>query len=131
MLTMAVPKRVCGQLYRHACIDGTFPLSIGGASEGKMSPVSRPGTSEASGEYSMTKTITAVFDGQVLRPEASADLRTNQRYRLTLEPLEEEERPTDVWTVLEQLAGTIGAPPDWSAEHDHYLYGTPKRQRLP
>jgi hypothetical protein len=34
----------------------------------------------------------------------------------------------NVWDVLEALTGTIKAPADWSAEHDHYLYGTPKRQ---
>ena len=32
------------------------------------------------------------------------------------------------WTVLESLTGTIQAPSDWSSEHDHYLYGIPKRQ---
>ncbi|MFN5857384.1 MAG: hypothetical protein ACK456_16075 [Pseudanabaenaceae cyanobacterium] len=30
--------------------------------------------------------------------------------------------------LLENLMGTVDAPEDWSAEHDHYLYGTPKRQ---
>ena len=34
----------------------------------------------------------------------------------------------DAWDVLESLTGTVEAPADWSAEHDHYLYGTPKRQ---
>jgi hypothetical protein len=34
----------------------------------------------------------------------------------------------DAWDVLESLAGTVTAPADWSAEHDHYLYGTPKQQ---
>jgi hypothetical protein len=34
----------------------------------------------------------------------------------------------NAWDVLESLTGTIEAPADWSAEHDHYLYGTPKRQ---
>jgi hypothetical protein len=33
----------------------------------------------------------------------------------------------DVWDLLEALAGTIEAPEDWAIEHDHYLYGTPKR----
>jgi hypothetical protein len=33
----------------------------------------------------------------------------------------------DVFAVLEKLAGSVEAPDDWSAEHDHYLYGTPKR----
>lgn len=35
---------------------------------------------------------------------------------------------SDAWDVLESLTGTVEAPADWSAEHDHYLYGTPKRQ---
>jgi hypothetical protein len=36
--------------------------------------------------------------------------------------------PNDAWDVLASLTGTVEAPIDWSAEHDHYLYGTPKRQ---
>lgn len=38
-----------------------------------------------------------------------------------------EEVAQSPWDTLEELAGTIEAPEDWSAEHDHYLYGTPKR----
>lgn len=34
----------------------------------------------------------------------------------------------NAWDVLESLTGTVEAPADWSTEHDHYLYGTPKRQ---
>jgi hypothetical protein len=34
----------------------------------------------------------------------------------------------NAWDVLESLTGNVEAPTDWSAEHDHYLYGTPKRQ---
>lgn len=34
----------------------------------------------------------------------------------------------NAWDVLESLTGAVEAPVDWSAEHDHYLYGTPKRQ---
>lgn len=33
----------------------------------------------------------------------------------------------ELWDWLEDHAGTIEAPGDWSLEHDHYLYGTPKR----
>jgi hypothetical protein len=33
----------------------------------------------------------------------------------------------DAFAVLEALAGSVEAPADWAAEHDHYLYGTPKR----
>ena len=32
----------------------------------------------------------------------------------------------DLSDLLGRLAGTVEAPADWSAEHDHYLYGTPK-----
>lgn len=34
----------------------------------------------------------------------------------------------NAWDVLEALIGTIDAPSDWSSEHDHYLYSTPKHQ---
>ena len=34
----------------------------------------------------------------------------------------------NAWDVLESLTGTVEAPADWSAEHNHYLYSTPKRQ---
>jgi hypothetical protein len=40
-------------------------------------------------------------------------------------------RPTpeqNAWDVLESLTGTVEAPADWSSNHDHYLYGTPKHQ---
>lgn len=33
-----------------------------------------------------------------------------------------------VWDVLLEFAGTAeGLPPDLAENHDHYLYGTPKR----
>lgn len=38
------------------------------------------------------------------------------------------QKSDNAWDVLESLTGTVEAPADWSAEHDHYLYGTPKRQ---
>jgi hypothetical protein len=34
----------------------------------------------------------------------------------------------NAWDILESLTATIEAPADWSIEHDHYLYGTPKQQ---
>ena len=37
-------------------------------------------------------------------------------------------RPT-VWEKLNQIAGTAkGLPPDAAENHDHYLYGVPKKQ---
>ncbi len=75
----------------------------------------------------MTRTLTAVFDGEVLRPEGTVDLKPNVRYRVTVEDEIEISEGQSAWDVLEQLAGTVEAPADWAAEHDHYLYGSPKR----
>ena len=69
-------------------------------------------------------TITVVFDGEVLRPESPLDLEPNARYIVTIQP---EPIFRDAWDVLEHYAGIVDAPADWSLEHDHYLYGTPKR----
>lgn len=46
--------------------------------------------------------------------------------------LRQQHQPTekDAWDVLESLIGTVDAPADWSAEHDHYLYGTPNHQGI-
>lgn len=75
----------------------------------------------------MSKTVVAIFDGHVLRPEAALDLEPNARYQITIEPLQQQ--ATDVeanaWDTLARLAGSIEAPADWSSEHHHYLYGTP------
>ena len=30
--------------------------------------------------------------------------------------------------VLNKLSGKVEGPADWSTEHDHYLYGTPKHK---
>ena len=31
------------------------------------------------------------------------------------------------WDLLERTAGSVEMPSDWASEHDHYLYGRPKR----
>ncbi len=31
------------------------------------------------------------------------------------------------WDLLRSCTGAVEMPADWAAEHDHYLYGTPKR----
>ncbi|NJM73931.1 MAG: antitoxin family protein [Scytonema sp. RU_4_4] len=76
----------------------------------------------------MNKRVTAVFDGDVLHPDTPLDLKPNTRYVITIQELSEPSITGDAWDVLEAMTGTIEAAPDWSSEHDHYLYGTPKRE---
>lgn len=76
----------------------------------------------------MSKTLTAVFDGDVLRPDSPLDLEANTRYVITIQSVVQPIAEGDAWDVLEALTGTVEAPNDWSSEHDHYLYGTPKCQ---
>jgi hypothetical protein len=76
----------------------------------------------------MTVRLTAVFDGKVLRPEQPLKLPKDARFVVSLVRIPEKpeygENPLD---VLDKYAGSIEMPPDWAEEHDHYLYGTPKR----
>ena len=75
----------------------------------------------------MDETLTAVFDGEVLRPDTPTDLEPNTRYVITVRKASAQAAAGDAWDVLDEHAGTLEAPEDWAAEHDHYLYGTPKR----
>ena len=58
---------------------------------------------------------TAVFDGEVRRPDTPLDLEPNARYVLTIQPAPSCSE-NNVWDTLERLAGTVDAPPDWSSE---------------
>jgi hypothetical protein len=75
-----------------------------------------------------TKTLHAVFDGKVLKPEEIADLEPNVRYLVIIERKEAMGKQS-LWNVLSEFSGTVEGPEDWSEEHDHYLYGVPKREK--
>ena len=75
----------------------------------------------------MEKVLTVVFDGEVFRPEVPVDLKPNTSYQITIRDLPTTTNPASVWDVLDKYTGSIEGPGDWSTEHDHYLYGTPKR----
>lgn len=74
----------------------------------------------------MSKTLHVLFDGKVLRPKEPVDLKPNTHYIVTIER-EEPSGEQTLWDVLSNLIGTVEGPEDWSQEHDHYLYGIPKR----
>jgi Protein of unknown function DUF104. len=73
--------------------------------------------------------IEAFFDGEVLRPKNATELKPNTSYFLQIEEQPAEQQAKSVWEILDEIVGTVEAPEDWSEEHDHYLYGTPKRKR--
>jgi predicted DNA-binding antitoxin AbrB/MazE fold protein len=78
----------------------------------------------------MSRTVTVVYDGEVFRPVEPVDLPPNTRRRVTIADETEEQThgapPRSVQRILER-ARALDLPPDLAAQHDHYLYGTPKR----
>jgi predicted DNA-binding antitoxin AbrB/MazE fold protein len=89
----------------------------------------------------MTITIDATYEDGVLKPAQPLALREHERVRVTVE--QQDQRPADEDSTKsrgpslaeEILALTRALPPgaldslpdDLASEHDHYLYGTPKR----
>lgn len=70
----------------------------------------------------MTKTLEAVFDGEVLRPDEPIDLEPNTRVRVTIESAAP---PRDKSNSFLRTARSLNlqGPPDWAARLDDYLYG--------
>ena len=73
--------------------------------------------------------VRARFDGQVFVPLDPLDLPAGGLYRVTVLSADDN-RPT-----LQKLAegakaipASPDSPGDAAAQHDHYLYGTPKRE---
>ena len=70
-------------------------------------------------------TVKATFDGSTFLITDTVNLKSNTDCLLTIEVIEEEPYE-DPFKFLLKNAGTVEGPEDWSVEHDHYLYGTPK-----
>jgi predicted DNA-binding antitoxin AbrB/MazE fold protein len=70
----------------------------------------------------MSKTLDAVFDGEVLRPDEPLELEPNTRVRLTIEPAEQHRDKSKSFLRTARSLNLQG-PPDWSARLDDYLYG--------
>ena len=75
----------------------------------------------------MSESITVLFDGEVLHPEKPLKLIPNHKYKIIIESDVVPSQDQDGWDIIENLIGTGEAPEDWAIEHDHYLYGLPKR----
>jgi hypothetical protein len=77
------------------------------------------------------KTVKVHFDGSVLVPDEPVDLPLNRPLVLSVVSLD---KPSEVPAALDKLAALAQDHParaaihtDLAAQHDHYLYGTPKR----
>lgn len=77
----------------------------------------------------MTKTLEAVFDGEVFRPEGKIDLIPNRHYILVIREKDEERDSLNAGDILDKLTGTVEAPQNWALEHDHYLYGVARKSK--
>ena len=79
----------------------------------------------------MTRTVRAIFDGKVFHPEGVVDLKINKRYRLKIESIKAKNEIDDVELDpaynISSLAVDTGIP-DLASNHDHYLYGLPKKE---
>ena len=74
----------------------------------------------------------AHFDGKVIVPEQAVDLPRNLPLVVQVETpgsvdLPVESAPVHALQWLADNAVDDDLPSDLSAQHDHYLYGTPKR----
>lgn len=66
----------------------------------------------------MTKTLHAIFDGQVLRPDEVVELEPNTRVRITIETIDEPGAATETRSFLQTaLSLNLEAPFDSSALH--------------
>jgi ssDNA-specific exonuclease RecJ len=77
------------------------------------------------------KTVKVHFDGSVLVPDEPVDFPLNRPLELSVVSLG---KPSDVPAALDKLAVLAQNCParasihtDLAAQHDHYLYGAPKR----
>ena len=76
----------------------------------------------------MAITIDATYENGVLKPAQPLPLSENEKVRVTVEPA-----CPPIWERIAALADDatpeeLATPPtDGASQHDHYIYGTPKR----
>jgi hypothetical protein len=75
-------------------------------------------------------TLTAHFDGKVLIPDEPVKLPVNGALKVQVEPVRQtpsEEKPLHRLVQLAKRFPVTDGPSDGAAQHDHYLYGLPKK----
>jgi hypothetical protein len=76
--------------------------------------------------------LKAHFDGKVLIPDEPVDLPVNCALEVRVQPAADsadKEKPLMRLLELARQFPVSDWPADGAAEHDHYLYGTPKRNQ--
>ena len=75
-------------------------------------------------------TVNAHFDGKVIVPDEPLDLRPNQALIVQIEPLEGETEESALAWIAANAVDSDALPTDLADQHDHYLYGRPKKDTL-
>ena len=74
-------------------------------------------------------TILAHFDGQVFVPEEPVNVPQGRTLRLQIEESNSNASPLlALYDSFKDLPDDPEAPRDGAAQHDHYLYGTHRRE---
>lgn len=73
------------------------------------------------------KPIKAHYDGKVLVLDEPAELPVNQPLQLQVLAVDEAKPLASLARRLRELPHRGDSPGDGAAQHDHYLYGVPKR----
>ncbi len=88
----------------------------------------------------MTITVDATYEDGVLKPAQPLALREHEKVRVTVEPAAAAAQTAQSGlTAVEKIIARAEAlpaevvaswPTDGASQHDHYIYGTPKRADL-
>lgn len=73
----------------------------------------------------MATTVTATFDGTVLRPDKPLELPPNTRVRITVEPEKRTGKRRSFLSTARSL--DLRGPADWSERLEDCLYGEAER----
>jgi len=74
--------------------------------------------------------LTARFDGKVIIPDEPVSVPTDCAAKVQVEPVRETsrtEKPLQRPVELAERFPVADGPSDGPAQHDHYLYGPPKK----
>lgn len=72
------------------------------------------------------KAIRAIYDGKSFQVSDPVDIAPNSECLIYIKEIQQK-KTEDAIDFLFSIEGTAHGPDDQSIEHDHYLYGTPKK----